>query len=496
MFRNLKLSTKIFFLVILSGFFISIVGGIGYYYLNKMNDELHIIYTEGILPIKHLYGLTEDNGEEIHSHSVNNIQPTKIPNSEESHKDINEEIIANLLKADVIHQDNLRHVDQAKKVMLVVIVIGVISSLVIGRKLSLIIINPLIKIVEVTNQIAKGKLNTQLTQLTSNDEVGQLTQSVSKMMENLKLLLSQSTSSAKQVFHSSNHLSENINQVVGFSNTIAQSIQEVANKSNELIKGNEKSLEDMKEMSNVIKDVENYSKHMMEASESTITEAVNGDMLIKKAKNQMHLISNVVGASSEEIQLLSSKTEEIGVITEAIVTLSSQTNLLALNASIEAARAGEAGHGFSIVANEVRKLAEQTDSYAKHITNIVLEIKEGAVKSRKSMVQVTKEVNEGNEIIDRGSEAFQSILRKIEIVSNQIKSVTNHLEGMYQTSTAVYSNLESVDATTKESCSSFQEVASSTEEQMHTLNEVLKFADSLKKMAFDLDREINQFILE
>lgn len=493
---NAKLSTKIFLLVLLGVFFISVVGGIGYHYLNKMNDELHMIYSEGILPIKHLYGLVEEGDGDSDSDAHSGMTPTQNnSNSSDTHMDLNEEMEANLLHADDLHQENIRRVERAKKVMLLVIVLGVVSIIIIGRKLSLFIINPLLKIVGVTNEVAKGNLNTHFSKVTTKDEVGQLSQSVSKMIDNLKLLISQSANSSKHVLQSSDHLSTNINQVVRFSKEISGSIQEVANETNVLIKGNEKSLEDMKHMSNGIKEVESYSMAMKESSENAINEALNGDILIKEAKEQMYLISKVVGTSSEEVKSFSMKTEEIGEITEAIARLSAQTNLLALNASIEAARAGDAGKGFSVVANEVRKLAEQTDSYANHITKIVAEVQEGSAQSRKAMDQVTNEVLRGNEIIDKGSDGFNAILVKTKDVSSQIKSVSKHLELMYQTSTNVYSSLASVDSITKESCSRFQEVASSTEEQMQSLNGVLKLADSLKEMAIELDSEINQFTI-
>lgn len=491
---NAKLSTKIFILVLVGAFFISVVGGIGYHYLNKMNEELHIIYTEGVLPIKQLYGLVEEVEGDLHAHST--MTPThEYGKAHEIQENLNEEIIESLLRADIIHQENISHVAQAKKIMLLVIVLGIASSLIIGRKLSMFIINPLLKIVDVTNQIAKGNLNVNFAKVSTKDEVGQLSDSVSKMVDSLKLLLSQSTNSSKHVLQSSDHLSTNINQVVRFSKEIAMSIQEVATETDVLIKGNEKSLEDMKYMANGIKEVENYSKTMKEVSENAINEALNGDRLIKKAKKQMLLICEVVNTSSEEVQGLSMKTEEIGKITEAIVQLSSQTNLLALNASIEAARAGEAGKGFSVVASEVRKLAEQTDIYAKHITNIASQIQASSLQSRKAMEQVTTEVIRGSAIIDKGSEGFNAIYKKTQDVSNQINSVSKHLELMYQTSTKLFSSLTFVDSITRDSCSKFQEVASSTEDQMGSLNEVLKFADSLKEMAIELDKEINQFNL-
>ncbi|OIJ18689.1 hypothetical protein BKP45_15970 [Anaerobacillus alkalidiazotrophicus] len=495
MFSNTKLSTKIYSLVILGAIFISVVGGMGYYYLTKMNEELHIIYTEGVLPIKHLYGLVdiEDN---FHIHDkVQGLQNDGIINND-IHNDFNEKVIENLLRVDVIHQESLLHFAQAKKAMLLVIIIGVVSTLIIGRKLSMFIIKPLIKIVNVTNEITKGNLNIDFIKEETKDEVGELSNSISKMIDNLKLLLSQSSISSKHVRLSSDQLSEKINHVVKSSKQISTSIQNTATETNFIIKGNEKSLDDMRNMTNGIKEIENYSKNVKEASENAINEALNGEILIKKAKEQMGLISKVVTTSSNEVQSLSTKTEEIGKITEAIVQLSSQTNLLALNASCEAARAGEAGNEFSVVASEVRKLAEQTDTYAKHITSIVSEIQEGSVKSRRGMEQVTKEVIRGNAIIDKGSDGFNAILNKTQEVSKQIISVTKHLELMYLTSIEVLDNLTSIDTITKEFCYRFQEVASSSEDQMQSLNEVLQFADSLKQMAIELDGEINQFRLK
>ncbi|OIJ15644.1 hypothetical protein BKP35_01220 [Anaerobacillus arseniciselenatis] len=327
----------------------------------------------------------------------------------------------------------------------------------------------------------------------TKDEIGQLSTSVSLMNHNLKKLVSQSTNSSKHVLRSSGHLHKNINDVLSFSKKITSSIQEVSEETNGLIKGNEKSLDSLNEMSSEIKEIENYSKMVKGLSENAIKEALNGEQLIKQAKQQMNSISEVVNSSREEVENLSTKNEEVGKITDAIAHLASQTNLLALNASIEAARAGNAGQGFSVVANEVRKLAEQTDSYAKNITKITSEIQLGSVQSRKAMEQVTNEVSKGTEIIDKGSQGFHSILNRTREVSKKINSVSQFLESVAETSVNVSYSLEKVDSTTKTSCAKFQEVAAATEEQLQSLDEVLKFANTLKEMSNELDDEINQF---
>lgn len=486
-----KLSTKIFLVVLLGAFYMSVVGGIGYYYLNKMNQELHIIYTEGILPIKQMYGISEIENEQTHAHTEMNGH-IDIGNQVE----ISDELTANILRADLIHQENIKHVTHAKKVMLIVIIVGALSLVFFGRKLSMFIVKPLQKVVEATNEVANGNLTISLKELNTNDEVGQLSSSVNKMINNLKQLIRQSNRSSTHVLLSSRDLSKSMNEMVQFSTEISSTVQEVASETDGLMVGNEKSLEDMQSIVSRMKEIESYSKTMKDASEKAMYEAKNGDILIKKAKDQMQLINQVVETSSQEIESLSLKTKEVGHITESIVQLSSQTNLLALNASIEAARAGDAGKGFAVVASEVRKLAEETDRYAKHITTIISDIQHSSDQSKKAMEQVTKEVVLGTTIIDNGSKGFNAILQKVNNVSEQIKSITNHLGSMYQISSNVLINLSNVEQTSKQSCSKFQEVASSSEEQIKLLTEVLNFTELLKKLTVELDNELNRFTVD
>jgi methyl-accepting chemotaxis protein len=114
----------------------------------------------------------------------------------------------------------------------------------------------------------------------------------------------------------------------------------------------------------------------------------------------MRLIHDTVQDLSKVIRGLGERSKEIGEIVAVITKISSQTNLLALNAAIEAARAGEHGRGFAVVADEVRKLAEQSAQSAQQISELITHIQKETLNAVQSMDQATKEVQSGLDVVD------------------------------------------------------------------------------------------------
>lgn len=202
-----------------------------------------------------------------------------------------------------------------------------------------------------------------------------------------------------------------------------------------------------------------------------------------------------VRASADSVKALGRRSEEIGGIITVISEIADQTNLLALNAAIEAARAGEHGKGFAVVADEVRKLAEQSSKSANKIGSLIAGIQsetndivikiEHNVSSVQSQMEVIAQVGASlKEIV--------SFTQGTEERSNEMKEV---LTSVLKNSQQVLASIEEISAIVEQSAASAQEVAAASEEQSATIEEVTASANSLAKMAEDLTEEVSKFKL-
>lgn len=207
----------------------------------------------------------------------------------------------------------------------------------------------------------------------------------------------------------------------------------------------------------------------------------------------MRSIAHSVAESDRIIRELHERSLEIGEISGAIREIASQTNLLALNASIEAARAGEHGQGFSVVAGEVRKLAEQSESFTQRIFSLIAEIREGAESSVTTMTRVSEEVESGLRLSE------ETILKFERIVAD-MKETTPQMEDISATAQQIAAGIHEVTSGAKElaaiatgNAATSEQVAASAEEQLASMEEISSSAESLSRMSEELRALINRF---
>lgn len=179
----------------------------------------------------------------------------------------------------------------------------------------------------------------------------------------------------------------------------------------------------------------------------------------------------------------------------AITGIAEQTNLLALNAAIEAARAGEHGRGFAVVADEVRKLSEQSAESSKEISQLVSMIQSETIKVVQFMEEMTREVDAGIGYVNNAGESFAQIEGSINEVTAQIQGVSSAVNQLAVGAKQVEQSMQFISGVSEETASGVQEVSASTEEQTATMEEISSSAAMLSKMAEELQTMINRFKL-
>jgi methyl-accepting chemotaxis protein len=270
-------------------------------------------------------------------------------------------------------------------------------------------------------------------------------------------------------------------------------MQQVATGVDQQVKSVEETSKTISEMSIGIQQIatnaQDVSQTALEASEG----AKAGGQVITNAIQQMNFINENVTGLESVITGLGESSEEIGKIIDVITGISDQTNLLALNAAIEAARAGEHGKGFAVVADEVKKLAEQSSNSAKQISQLVLKIQNETKTAVQTMESTSKEVNEGIGVVNTAGQAFSLIETSIEAVNVQIQDVSSAVQQMAAGSEQMVSSMSLIIKVAEESASGTQEVSAATEEQLASMEEITASAQTLSNMAEELQLLISRF---
>lgn len=216
----------------------------------------------------------------------------------------------------------------------------------------------------------------------------------------------------------------------------------------------------------------------------------DGVVLVGELRSQA---DNVIQASrtvEDVIEELTNKVHEVGSFVDTILNISSQTNLLALNASIEAARAGSAGRGFSVVAEEIRKLSEDTQQASNNITNIIQELNTGARRANESIANAIDSVNEQNQVIVDTNGKFTEVETKVGELVENIEKMSNIMTQTVDSANVIFDNVSQLSATSEEIASSSSEGLNNSEITVKEVAKCKEIFDAIYSLAQKLQHSL------
>ena len=246
-------------------------------------------------------------------------------------------------------------------------------------------------------------------------------------------------------------LSELVHDVKKSAEHVALSTQGILEKTTEMAIGADNQAKEIvqistlaKNMAGVAENTNDSAQRAAEAARHAKEVAERGGAIVEQSIEGMHRIRETVTDTSERVKILGDNSIRIGEITEFISDIANRTNLLALNATIEAARAGEAGKGFTVVADEIRNLAERSSHAANEITKLIEDIQNGTSETVIAMELGNTEVAEGTKKVDAAGSALREILGAVDISTTSVAEISKATEKQLKSSEDIVKVMEGI----------------------------------------------------
>jgi methyl-accepting chemotaxis protein len=383
----------------------------------------------------------------------------------------------------------------ANKIMvtgIVVTLIAILLAALIGLMLGKRFTKPLIHLTDATARLAQGDLTAKVD-VNSRDELGQLAEAFNLMMDNLKTLIC-------GVMSTSEHLAASAEELTATSTEAGRAISQISGTVNEFAQGAQQQTVDVNDMASIVGELTRSAQQVSEKAQTASAlsremaqAAQAGEEATGNAIRNINEIKLVTQDTSDAVSSLGVKSQQIGQIVDAITGIAGQTNLLALNAAIEAARAGEQGRGFAVVADEVRKLAEQSEQAAREIGGIIREIQEQTDHAIVAMEEGSTKVNTGVQVVQTAGDTLTSILNKVENSVQAMGDIAASVEQQVIGTSNVAASTERIAVIARQSSVNAEHTAAATQEISASMGEISSAAQELAVAASELQTMVAKF---
>lgn len=329
-----------------------------------------------------------------------------------------------------------------------------------------------------------------------NDEIGVISKSIEALQKNLSLLIGDTSEKSELVASSSEELSASTEESSKANNEVFKTIDDIAKGATEQAEDTERAATNIADMGSLVEKDESYRKDLNESVNKINVLKEEGIHIIKELVNNTNLSNEASKDIMKIIENTNSSALDIENKSTSIKTIAEQTNLLALNASIEAARAGESGRGFAVVAEEIRKLAEESNSFAEEIESIIKTLNERTEYGVKRMNEVRDIVSEQTNNVDTTNDKFNGISDSIKETMNVLNKLNESGNMMTIKKNEIVEVIESLSAIAEENAAGTEEVSASVEEQSASIEQISSSSQQLAKLAEEMQANVSKFKLK
>ena len=364
-------------------------------------------------------------------------------------------------------------------IIAIVVLIAIIISFIMGRRL----MRPLVKVSTIIEDVANGNIEADFSVVKeSNDEIGLIIEKMKELTQSLGSIVGKIRNSSDTMSSNSYELNDTSSQTLAANNEISKAVEDVAEGSTGMAASISKINENLLEMSNETKDI---NASVDEIKNQTVAVQDSSKIMndkIKSMQDSSHKMDEGISAISKRIETVNTTVDKVSNIVSVIEEISSETNLLSLNASIEAARAGDAGKGFAVVAQEIRVLSDNTNTELENIKQIISSL----VEECRYCVQASGTIVEDNA---KQKEEIKAVLDEFGSLDEQIQKTAEKADEIEELVTAM---IELNDDITKSS-NSLTDVsaanAAATEEMYANIEELNAMMHGVSEMAEHMNNE-------
>ncbi|MFA4135376.1 MULTISPECIES: methyl-accepting chemotaxis protein [unclassified Brevibacillus] len=397
--------------------------------------------------------------------------------------------------ATITVKEALAELEQYNTILLVGMVLSGSGLVLVVYILTRRLLKRLLGLTTVLQVLSTGDLTVKWRD-SSRDELGVAADSLNTMIDSFRTTIQQAHDTVAILAGSSQQLTAVSAEAAQMGNRIDAAMRSIMQGTDSQHEGAQQTALAMNEMAEGVQRVATSATEVSALTQDSQANAEQGNLLLQQVVTHMHGIRKTVGQSSEDMDKLEQMTKQIGTIVAVINEIAMQTQLLSLNASIEAARAGEHGRGFSVVASEVKKLAEQTTNSLGDITSMIHDIQSMTDKAATTLLSGVAEVEQGVHLIEQAGEMVGGIYRNIVEITGQTEEVSASTEEISAGTEEVAASMNEIVAISRSASEHTREVKQSVTSQLTAMKEIAQAAESLSNTAEQLQESLFHFSVE
>jgi methyl-accepting chemotaxis protein len=367
-----------------------------------------------------------------------------------------------------------------------------IVSAMIAYIISLGISVPSRRIVYAMNEAQQGNLHIHIDD-PHKDEMGQISSSFNVMIANIRSLIQQFSTSSESVLNQAQSIDAASDKSKHATGQFAAIIEQIAEGASHQAAEAQDCVTNMNALSDKMNLIGKDIRTVSEAVRNT-QKASEGTMGVIQSLNEKTVTANAVsGGIIQHITEFNENITKVADIARLISNLSKQTNILSINASIEAARAGAAGRGFSVVAQEVNRLAEQSRAASLTISGIISDMQTKYGTTVQLTNQASLIIEEQKEAVTETDQTFRNIVKDMEQISGYVFQINDSVNDILQSKEKTLQAIEAISSVAKETAAATEEVAAGTQVQRTGAEELAGLAEHLHQTAEELSKAISNF---